>query len=109
MTIGRATATREALWLLLFCVVVVAGAATGVNPPLALVDAQLGTVVRTANPLPNGTSGLRVAAGDLNHDGRDEFVIAPGFGGDSTVRVLGPDLVEHSSFRRWGDEPTNAD
>ena len=81
---------------------VVAGAASGANPPLALVDAQLGTVVRAANPLPNGTSGLRVAAGDLNHDGRDEIVVAPGFGGDSTVRVLGPDLVEQSSFRPNG-------
>jgi hypothetical protein len=84
--------------------VVVAGAATGANPPLALVDAQLGTVVRSTNPLPNGTSGLRVAAGDLNHDGRDEIVIAPGFGGDSTVRVLGPNLVEQSSFRPLRDD-----
>src|SRR5947209_18691498 len=32
MTIGRATATREALWLLLFCVVVVAGAALLARP-----------------------------------------------------------------------------
>jgi len=70
--------------------------------PLALVDAQLGTVVRTAAPLPTGTSGLRVAAGDLNRDGRDEIVVAPGFGGDSTVRVLGPNLVEQSSFRPLG-------
>jgi FG-GAP repeat len=81
---------------------VVAGAATGVNPPLALVDARLGMVVRTTDPLPYGTSGLRVAAGDLNRDGRDEIVIAPGFGGDSTVRVLSPSLVEQSSFRPLG-------
>jgi len=81
---------------------VAAGAATGANPPLALVDAQLGTVVRTAAPLPTGTSGLRVAAGDLNRDGRDEIVVAPGFGGDSTVRVLGPNLAEQSSFRPLG-------
>jgi hypothetical protein len=82
--------------------IVLAAAATGSDPPLALVDAQLGTVERTLDPLPNGTSGLRVASGDLDQDGRDEVVVASGFGGDSTVRVLGPDLVEQSSFRPSG-------
>src|SRR5690242_8538064 len=61
---------------------VLAGAATGSNPPLALVDPSTGTVARVVQPLPNGTTGLRVAAGDLNHDGRDEVVVSPGFGGD---------------------------
>lgn len=78
---------------------VIAAAATGANPPLAVIDPELGTVQRVVQPLPNGTSGLRVAAGDLNHDGRDEVVVAPGFGGDSTIRVLGPNLVQQSAFR----------
>jgi hypothetical protein len=78
---------------------VLAAAATGPNPPLAVVDPQPGTVQRIVQPLPNGTSGLRIAAGDLNRDGRDEVIVASGFGGDSTVRVLGPNLVQTSSFR----------
>jgi hypothetical protein len=81
---------------------VLAAAATGPNPPLAVVDPLLGTVQSVKQPLPNGTSGLRIAAGDLNRDGRDEVIVAPGFGGDSTVRVLGPNLVEASSFRPSG-------
>jgi FG-GAP-like repeat/FG-GAP repeat len=81
---------------------VLAGTATGSNPPLALIDPLTGLVVRVVQPLPHGTSGLRVAAGDLNHDGRDEVVVAPGFGGDSTIRVFGPNLVEQSFFRANG-------
>jgi hypothetical protein len=78
---------------------VLAAAATGPNPPLALVDAAQGTVQRLVQPLPASPAGLRVAAGDLNRDGRDEVVLANGFGGDSTVRVLGPDLQQQTVFR----------
>jgi len=82
--------------------VVLAGAATGSNPPLALVNPASASVIRVVRPLPDSMSGLRVAAGDLNHDGRDEVVVAPGFGGDSTIHVLGPKLVQQSAFRANG-------
>jgi hypothetical protein len=82
--------------------IVLAGAASGANPTLALVNPASASVIRVVQPLPDSTSGLRVAAGDLNHDGRDEVVVAPGFGGDSTIHVLGPNLVQLSAFRANG-------
>jgi VCBS repeat protein/FG-GAP repeat protein len=82
--------------------IVLAGAASGSNPQLALLNPASARVLRVVRPLPDSTSGLRVAAGDLNHDGRDEVVVAPGFGGDSTIHVLGPNLAQQSAFRANG-------
>jgi FG-GAP repeat len=77
---------------------IVAGGTTGEHPPLALVDPYSGAVLRNVDLLGNVFNGIRVAAGDLNGDGRDEIVVTPGFGGDSRVHVFDSSLVETNSF-----------
>jgi hypothetical protein len=71
--------------------------ATGSGPLAALVDPFSGAVTQYLPQL-RSTTGLRVAAGDLNGDGRDEIVYAPGWGGDGTVHVLDATLQER---REW--------
>jgi hypothetical protein len=81
--------------------VVLAGAATGENRGLFVVDPLSGAVrdsVDIAGEFPNG---IRVGGGDLDGDGRDEIVVAPGFGGDGVVRVLDRTLREILSFRAY--------
>src|SRR5262245_13687587 len=78
---------------------VVAGEASGASPRLALIDPVTGTVVATREPFGPTMNGLRVAAGDLNSDGRDEIVAASGFGGDSLVYLFDGNLLETGSFR----------
>jgi hypothetical protein len=46
-------------------------------------------------------NGLRLAAGDLNRDGRDEIVASSGFAGDSLVYVFDGSLSEQNSFRAY--------
>jgi FG-GAP-like repeat/FG-GAP repeat len=77
---------------------IVAGSVTGTNPTLALIDPLSGTVVRSVHLGESLQRGIRVAGGDLDGDGRDEIVIAPGFAGDSRVRVFNRALAEVSSF-----------
>ena len=64
---------------------IVAGEANGGSPMLSLVNAESGAVVVTRQPFGEGTNGLRVGAGDLDGDGRDEIGAASGFAGDSLV------------------------
>jgi FG-GAP-like repeat/FG-GAP repeat len=61
--------------------------ATGSDPLAALVDPFNGGIRQYLPPL-SSTTGLRIAAGDLNADGRDEIVYAPGWGGDGIVHEL---------------------
>ncbi len=77
---------------------IVAGQATGANPSLSLVNPTTGAVVVTRQPFGATMNGLRVGAGDLNRDGRDEIVVASGFGGDSLVHLFNGGLVETGSF-----------
>jgi FG-GAP repeat len=46
-------------------------------------------------------NGLRVGAGDLDGDGRDEIVAASGSAGDSLVYVLDGKLLEKNAFRAY--------
>ena len=69
------------------------------NPLLELIDPATGTVVRSAHPEPAATDGLRVGAGDLNQDGRDEILVTTGWGGDGDVRVLNGHLQQKSLFQ----------
>jgi hypothetical protein len=80
--------------------VIFAGETSGDHPRLALVDPQSGTVIRSGE-IGDTMSGLRVAAGDLDHDGRDELVVTSGFGGDSRVHILNASLAETSSFAAY--------
>jgi FG-GAP repeat len=54
-------------------------------------------------------NGVRVSAGDLNSDGRDEIVVTSGFGGDGRVHVLDASLNEVRSFLAydWAGAGTN--
>jgi hypothetical protein len=65
------------------------------------VNPETGSVVLTREPFGPSMSGVRVAAGDLNRDGRDEIVAASGFGGDSLVYLFDGNLLETSSFRAY--------
>jgi hypothetical protein len=79
--------------------VIVAAEARGADPLLELVDPVSGKVIRTAHPIPDAEAGLRVGAGDLDPDGRDEILVTPGWapsGAAGDIRVLGPTLQ-----RKW--------
>jgi hypothetical protein len=80
---------------------IVAGEAKGVNPMLSLINAETGAVVVTKQPFGESMNGLRVGAGDLDGDGRDEIAAASGFGGDSLVYVLDANLLEKNAFRAY--------
>jgi hypothetical protein len=80
---------------------IVAGEANGGSPMLSLVNAESGAVVVTKQPFGEGMNGLRVGAGDLDGDGRDEIVAASGFAGDSLVYVLDGKLLEKNAFRAY--------
>ena len=80
---------------------IVAGEANGNDPMLSLINPETGAVLVTKQPFGPSMSGLRVGAGDLDRDGRDEIVVASGFGGDSLVYVLDGNLVEQSAFRAY--------
>ncbi len=88
--------------------VIVAGETTGDNPRMALIDPVTGAILRSAD-LTGPLSGIRVAAGDLNSDGRDEIVVSSGFGGDGRVRILDANLNETRSFLAydWAGAGTN--
>jgi hypothetical protein len=66
--------------------VILAAAATGPNPDLALVDPLNGVVKDRLGV--SGPIGLRIAGGDVDGDGRDEMVVSSGWGGDGVVRIL---------------------
>jgi len=77
---------------------IVVGTASGPKQRLALVDPLTGNVVRSVDVNDSLPNGIRVAGGDLEADGRDEIVVAPGFGGDSRVRIFNGNLTETHSF-----------
>jgi hypothetical protein len=80
---------------------IVAGDASGGAPRLSLINPETGSVVLTRTPFGPAMNGLRVGAGDLDRDGRDEIVVASGFGGDSLVYVFDANLVEQNAFRAY--------
>jgi hypothetical protein len=78
---------------------VLAASAAGDRPIVALIDRFTGAPLRTVErALARGSSGLYVAAGDLDRDGRDEVVLTPGWGGGATVHVLDGRLVQRRLF-----------
>ena len=79
--------------------VVLAAQASGSDPLVALIELTTAGAYRILDPAPSVTTGLRVAAGDFDDDGRDEIVLAPGWGGDGIVRVLSSKFVQRTAFR----------
>jgi hypothetical protein len=77
---------------------ILAGSASGPDPQLLLLDPLTGATVRRATLDESLRTGIRIAAGDLNADGRDEVVVTPAFGGDGRVHILDRALVEFRSF-----------
>jgi hypothetical protein len=80
---------------------VVAGETSGPAPRLALMSPDTGSVVVTREPFGPSLSGVRLGAGDLNGDGRDEIIAASGFGGDGLVYLFDGNLLETASFRAY--------
>jgi hypothetical protein len=77
---------------------IVVGASRGTDPLVAVLSPLTGTVVAKLRPYASVPDGIRVAAGDVNGDGRDEIVVAPSFGGDGTVRIYSHDLRPVRAF-----------
>jgi hypothetical protein len=77
---------------------ILAGEASGPDPLLEVIDPATGAVVESGKPDPAAQDGIRVAAGDLNLDGRDEILVTTAWGGDGDIRVLGPGLRRQSTF-----------
>ena len=77
---------------------ILAGETSGPNPLLQLLDPASGQPVAARRVVPPAQNGLRLAAGDLDLDGRDEILAATAWGGDGDVRVLGPTLREKWSL-----------
>jgi len=78
--------------------VILAAETRGPDPRLEVIDPATATIANVARPGPTSEDGLRLGAGDLDRDGRDEILVAPGWNGDGAVRILGPDLVQKSWF-----------
>src|SRR5207249_5969216 len=78
--------------------VLLAGSASGDRARLALLDPLSGAVLRSTELGPSLTTGIRVAAGDLDGDGRDEIAVTPAFGGDSGVHFFNGALDEIGGF-----------
>jgi FG-GAP-like repeat/FG-GAP repeat len=77
---------------------IVVGASRGTDPLVVVLSPLTETPVAQLRPYASVPDGIRVAAGDLNGDGRDEIVVAPSSGGDGTVRIYRPDLRPVRAF-----------
>ena len=68
---------------------VAVGSGPGVPNQVQLFDATSGSLVQTIQPYEASfTGGVRVATADLNLDGVDDLITAPGTGGGSRVEVF---------------------
>jgi FG-GAP repeat len=82
---------------------IVAGGATGADPPLELLDPLTGAIVKYTTAGSGLRNGVRVAGGDLDGDGRDEIVTTPAWGGDGVVRTSNGRLEQIGSFAAYSN------
>jgi hypothetical protein len=69
---------------------VIAGAGPGGGPAVAVIDGKTGTTLATFFAFDAGFGGgVRVAAGDVDGDGRADVVVAAGHGGGPHVKAFG--------------------
>ena len=78
--------------------IIVVGASRGTDPLVAVISPLTGMLVAKLKPYASVPDGIRVAAGDVNGDGRDEIVVGPSFGGDGTAWIYGPDIRPVRAF-----------
>jgi hypothetical protein len=70
------------------------------TPTVSIVDPALGTVVRQFDVYEQGfMGGVQTAIHDVDNDGRDEIVVAPGRGRVGEVRVFDLDGEEMPEYR----------
>jgi len=81
-------------------IVVAAGAGGG--PHVKIFDGATGQLMRSFFAFDSGfTGGIFVAAGDIDHDGKDDVIITPDVGGGTHVRIFSggdPDKLMASFF-----------
>ena len=84
---------------------IIAGAGPGGGPHVRVFSGtDLSELASFYGLEPSFTGGVRVAAGDVNGDGRSDIIVAAGPGGGPQVRVLsGLDLSELANFYAYPD------
>jgi len=75
------------------------GAASG---HVKVFDGLTGDVIQSFLPFPGFSGGVRVAAGDINGDGRADIITGAGPGGGLVKAYDGQSLAELSSFLPYG-------
>ncbi|HEX6702893.1 MAG TPA: VCBS repeat-containing protein, partial [Gaiellaceae bacterium] len=84
---------------------IVVGASSGSDPQLVVLSPLTGAPLGQLRVYDSVPDGIRVAAGDLNGDGRDEIVVAPSFGGSAEIRIFRPDLRRVGRFTPYDWNP----
>ncbi len=76
------------------------GSPAGAPPLVKLLDSNTGQTINQFQPFPsNFTGGLRIVQVDLNQDGKDDIIVAPGPGGGPVVEVYdGATLKQAARF-----------
>ncbi|MBV8984941.1 MAG: peptidoglycan recognition protein [Acidimicrobiia bacterium] len=81
---------------------IITGAGSGGGPHVRIFR-QDGTAIGGFFAYPNGfTGGVRVTAGDLNGDGKDEIITAPGPSGGPQIRIFRLDGTPIGGFWAYG-------
>jgi hypothetical protein len=87
---------------------IITGAGAGTGGHVKVFDGRSGSELHSFFAFPGFLGGVRVAAGDLDGDGRRELIVAPGPGISAHVRVLdGTTLTETAKFLAFAESYTN--
>jgi fibronectin-binding autotransporter adhesin len=81
----------------------VMGAGTGGGGDLKTCDGTTGKIINSFLPFTPAAFPIFVAAGDVNGDGKDDIIVAPGEGGAPNVKVFSsPNVSLVNSFFAYG-------
>jgi len=81
--------------------VILAAAARDESDRVVVLDGRTGTVVGNVEVIGDQQHGLRIAGGDLDSDGHDEIVVAPGFDGDGQIHIYNSSLRQTEVFAAY--------